>query len=323
MFPFVFSDRVQREVDYKQSLGINVWDGLPTPGSDADVARKRGQAIFQFFIVPPEYVNNGYNNRIKPQDLTAKDEAAITEYVRAMVKQTQALGLTYDDWQGELWDEPGPNNAPGLGAVARIVKKADPKVRIFVNPSFWAGQGAAADEIVYPALAAWYREVVDVSVPFEGLLLDHPKSYPLFDAPRAVRALYTVTTHVTKGEQAQHMERHRRLAWEAARRGWNGWGFFAYYRPEANPWNDFDASYPDYAMVYPGTRGPIPTRQSESVREGWEDYRLLALLQERGMKSELTAILKAYAAGEAPQKLRLRALHAASTAPAKTAGKKK
>ena len=27
----------------------------------------------------------------------------------------------------------------------------------------------------------------------------------------------------------------------------------------------------DYQMVYPGPRGPIPTRQSEALREGYED----------------------------------------------------
>jgi len=67
---------------------------------------------------------------------------------------------------------------------------------------------------------------------------------------------------------------------------------------------------PDYTMVYPGPRGPIPTRQSESLREGWEDYCLLSLLKERGRKVELAAILKAYAAGESPHALRLQALRA-------------
>jgi hypothetical protein len=110
------------------------------------------------------------------------------------------------------------------------------------------------------------------------------------------------------------------MAWQAFSRGMNGWGFYAYYAPRDNPWNDLDGAenLPDYTMVYPGPRGPIPTRQSESLREGWEDYRLLTLLKERGRTAELAAILKAYAAGQPPHILRLQALR---TIAAKRSGK--
>jgi len=316
MFPFVYGDRAEREVAYKRSLGVTVWHGFPTPGSNAAVARQRGRALYQVFALPYEYVNKGYNSLIKPEELTAKDEAAIADHVHALVKQAKALGLSYDDWFGELWDEPG-RNAPLFGAFARIIKRADPKVRLYINPLFWTGNGVEGDEIVHPALSPWFNANIDISVPLEFLLRDHPKSYRLFDAPRLVRAFYSVTTHVTKGESAAHLERHRRFAWDAFQRGWNGWGFYSYYAPRGNPWNDFDAEAPDYLTVYPGPRGPIPTRTSESVREGWEDFRLLTLLQQRAakepkVKAELAAILKAYAANAPVEALRLRALRAAA-----------
>jgi len=93
-----------------------------------------------------------------------------------------------------------------------------------------------------------------------------------------------------------------------------------YFAPRADPWNDFDESWsentPDYLMVYPGPRGPVPTRHSEAVREGWENYRLLTLLKQRGRHAELAALLKAYAAGTEPVEiLRLRALRIAAAAP--------
>lgn len=316
MFPFVYGDRATREVGYKQSLGVTVWNSLPTPGSNAALARQHGRALYQVFALPMEYVNKGYNNQIKPEDITAKDEAAITDYVHALVKQTKALGLSYDDWYGELWDEPG-RNAPLFGALARIIKQADPQVRLYINPIFWTGNGVDDDATVYKALNPWFNANIDVSVPAELLLQDHPQSYRLFAAPRRVRAFYNVTTHVTEGEQAAHVERHRRFAWEAFKRGWNGWGFYSYYAPRGNPWDDFDEDASDYLMVYPGPRGPIPTRAAESVREGWEDYRLLTLLQQRAAKepqvrAELAAIFKAYAANEPLGALRLRALRAAA-----------
>jgi hypothetical protein len=315
MFPFVFADRPGREVAYKQSLGATVWYGFPRPGTISAEARKRGRAIFYEYILPREYIDKGYGNQINPEEITAKDRAAITAHVQALVKEAKSLGLDYSDWYGELWDEPS-SSAPLYGALSRIIKEADPKVKIYINPLFWNGNGVDDDEAVYPKLKDWYNQTIDISVPLELLMYDHPKSYKLFDAPRDVRAFYSVTAHVTKGEQAAHLERHRRFAWEAFRRGWNGWGFYAYYAPRGSAWNDFDGESADYLTVYPGPRGPIPTRLSESVREGWEEYCLLTLLKQRAAKdsrtrAELAAILRGYGTKQPLQALRLRALRAA------------
>jgi hypothetical protein len=318
MFPFVYGDRKAREVAYKQSLGITVWNGFPTPGSEAALARQGGRAIFHTMGMPRTYVDRGYNNQIQPEELTAQDEQAIAEHVRSLVAQAKALGLSYDDWYAELWDEPGRRNSPLYGALAGMIRKADPKVRIYCNPCFWEGNGVAPDDVVTPPLQEWYRERVDISVPLFLLMRDHPRAMRLFSAPRFVNAFYTVSTQSAKSERAAQVELYRRLAWDAASQGWNGWGFYSYYAPRGNPWSDFDQDWaigedlPDYQMVYPGPRGPIPTRASEAVREGWEDYCLLHLLRQRGLKKEVDALLKAYAAGRPLPELRLRALKAAA-----------
>jgi len=59
-----------------------------------------------------------------------------------------------------------------------------------------------------------------------------------------------------------------------------------------------------------GPQGPVPTRQSGAVREGWEDYCLLTLLRQQGKQKELEAILKAYTDGRPISDLRLAALRA-------------
>jgi len=220
----------------------------------------------------------------------------------------------------ELTDEPGAGNAAAFGALAALVRRADPRVRIYCNPSFWVGNGVLADADVFAALSPWYGQMVDVSAPIYLLLRERPQSLALFAAPRFVRACYTVSTQSAKSERAPQVELYRRQAWDAFQRGWNGWGFYSYYAPRGNPWSDFDADWytgedrPDYLMVYPGPRGPVPTRQSEAVRQGWEDYCLLTLLRARGAAAELQAILAAYEAGESLDALRLRALRAAGSA---------
>jgi hypothetical protein len=315
MFPFIYADRAQQEVEYKQSLGVTVWNGLPTPGSAAELAQKSGDAIYQVNILPHHYINEGYNNRLNLENLGPDDEKAIAEHVHALVKQTQALGLGYNDWYGELWDEPGRGNITAFGALAGLIKKIDPRVHLYANPIFWEGSGNAPDDVVAPLLSPWYRQAVDISVPHEQLLRGYPRSTPLFDAPRFIRASYRVSTHGDKNESATQLDSYRRQAWDAFTRGYNGWGFYSYYAPVGDPWNDFDGAQPDYQMVYPGPRGPIASRTSENVREGWEDYRLLTLLKQRGLAQEVAALLRSYAAGEPPQVLRLRALEFAARRP--------
>ena len=318
MFPFKYADRAQREVVYKQSLGVTVWSGFPTPGSPGELARQTGPAIYQIWGLPGDYGHRLYAGQIKPQELTAEDAQIIAEHTRSLVKQAQDLGLSYDDWYLELTDEPGYGNSPAYGALARLVKQADPRVNIYANPCFWVGGGVMEDEKIYEVLSPWYGQYVDVSVPLFLLLRDRPQSYRLFDAPRLVNAFYYVATHHAKSENAPQVQLYRKMAWDAFKRGWNGWGFYSYFAPRGNPWNDFDKDWyttedrPDYEMVYPGPRGPIPSRPSEAVREGWEDYRLLTLLQQRGLNKELAAILRACAAGQPLEQLRLRALEAAA-----------
>lgn len=310
-FPFVYGDRLDREVTYKQSLGVTVWSGLPTPGSAAELAHRRGRTIHQSFGLPWDLVDKGYNNKITPDALTPKDEQAVTDYIHSLVKQAKDLGLSYDDWYAELWDETG-RNAPLYGAFTKLIRRADPHVRLYCNPIFWNGSGVDDDKTVFALLGPWYRQNVDISVPNSLLLFDHPQSLPLFDAPREFRAFYMVATQSAKSESGALIEQYRRQAWDAFARGWNGWGFYSYFAPRGDPWNDFDESQsensPDYEMVYPGPRGPIPTRQSESVREGWQDYCLLSLLKTRGQTAQLAALLQAYRSGTPMDTLRLRAL---------------
>jgi hypothetical protein len=317
MFPFVYADRAEQEVKYKQSLGVTVWTGWPLPGSPAGLAHRQGTTIHDIWGIG-DYGHRLYGGAIDADKLTGEDEAKIASLIRGHVAQARALGLGYDDWYVQLTDEPGKSNSRAFGALARLIRKVDPRVRTYCNPSFWNGTGVEPDAVVSAALGSWYREAVDISAPIYLLLRDRPKSLELFDAPRSVRAFYTVSTQSAKSERAEQLDSYTRQAWDAFKRGWNGWGFYSYYAPRGNPWNDMDAEWltgedlPDYLMVYPGPHGPIPTRQSEAVRQGWQDYCLLTLLQRQGRKRELQAILSDYDRGVSPEALRLRALRVAA-----------
>lgn len=317
MFPFAPKERLIREVDYKQALGISVWKGLPEKGTANALARARGHAIFYEYVVPWEYVEGGWTGALEAASLDQRDAEAIAQQVQAFVDRAEALGLSYDQWFGEIWDEPGPKNVAAFAGVARLVHQADPKVRLYCNPCFWIGGGVADDASVYEALRGWYRDVVDISVPLT-LLLDHQQSYELFDQQRAVNAFYNVISQHAKSGRARHVLFYRRMPWDALLRGWDGWGFYSYHRPRGNAWDDFDRDLrsnedmADYQIVYPGPRGPVPTRQSEAMRQGWEDYRLMRLLQKWGYDEAVEQLLAEYERGTAMTVLRERALQLAA-----------
>jgi len=56
------------------------------------------------------------------------------------------------------------------------------------------------------------------------------------------------------------------------------WGFDAI---EANPYNDFDGGHKDWNVIFPGVDGPIPTIYWELCREGVDDCRYVATLQQK------------------------------------------
>ncbi len=56
------------------------------------------------------------------------------------------------------------------------------------------------------------------------------------------------------------------------------WGFAA---TQANPYNDFDGGHKDWNVIFPGVDGPTPTIYWELCREGVDDCRYVATLQEQ------------------------------------------
>jgi hypothetical protein len=289
---------IRNEIIYQQSMGASVWSGWPTDGSYQKIARElaKQQGRHSYFIngISPEIRDAGYTGKLDPANFDDDFQKKIQTETQQMVQTAQNLGLDYDDWSMELWDEPTSKNMQSWAAVARLIKAENPKIQLYMNPLFWTREGTnpgkfADDEYQVEALNNWYNQLVDISVPILGQVdtAKYPKANQQFynHLPRAVRAFYI------------HPNPGRMLSWEAFARDYNGWGFYAYYSPRKDAWNDFDAPGFDYQIVYPGPNGFIPTIESESMRESWEDYQLLTLLKQQGRTAELNKILNAYKTG--------------------------
>ncbi len=300
-FPFESRNRIENDARVYRQLGITVWNGLPTPGSKAEVFGSYGKTYYRVTGIPRDYVHRGVSNRLKPEELTAEDDARIAQHLLGLVAQAKELGLDYDDWWVELWDEPQESNAAIFGALARIIRRTDPKVRIFMNPLFWR-PGFAPQEVFMEHLAPWYNELIDISVPTITLVGDNLATRELWAQPRFVRSFYMHPAG--RGGRA--------MAWKSFSLGFNGWAYYCYFSPHGNPWDIRTWSSLDYSyqMVFPGPNGPVIMPIYETMRDGWEDHALLTALRQRGQQALVDELLAGYRAGEPLADLRNRALRA-------------
>lgn len=276
MLPYQPANRVENEVQYKQELGINVWYGLPEPGSLSEKARKRDPDSFYITNLPVELMADGFHGRLNDDGLTAEKRDVIRAHAEQLLARAQALNVPFENWAMELWDEPNAKTMPGFFAVAEIVKDVDPRINIYCDPCSWSEteteKAFQTDSEQLEWLGERYKKLVNVSVPQDGMFdpATHPKSLAFLDDPNfLVRALY------------QHPFLSRASIWKAFVRGWNGYGAFSYFAPQGNPWDHQDAESGDYQMVYPGLHGPIATVSSEEFAQAWQDWRILTFLKKK------------------------------------------
>jgi hypothetical protein len=292
-WPFEPESALAETVADKISRGISSFSGVPTAGTEAAEARRQKKDVYFFYnyIIPnggsgKPWVSHGWGNQTNDfYNLTAKDYQVISNHVVDVVRQYREAGVDYGDWVGEPWDEPG--NGEIIQIVAKWVKDVDPKVQFYCNAAF-------------PTLDS-FKKMSAVShcfVPFWGNWFKDPqKEWQAEVKPGRINALYAIQG-CNRAELHEELVGHYRiLPWHAFKLGLNGWGFYAYYGPREDPYTDYDppGSETDYQVVYPGPRGPVPSRQAEAYRDGWEDYRLLTLLVASGKPEAKKAIEEACA----------------------------
>jgi len=274
VWPFADTEIMATTVSDKISRGISSFGGVPTPGTEAAEARrqKKDSYFFYNYIIPngpKPWVSYGWGNRPEVfYNLTEADHQAIRNHVLGVVQEYRAVGVDYADWMGEMWDEPGEAAAPLAAIAAKWVKDVDPRVQVYINPSFPELKG-------FRTMSA----AADVFVPFWGNWFHSPE-WQREIKPGRINAFYAVQGS-NRSEVSEELVGHYRIMpWHAFKLGLQGWGFYAYYGPRDDPYTDFDppGSETDYSVVYPGPLGPVPSRQAEAYRDGWEDYRLLTLL---------------------------------------------
>lgn len=197
----------------------------------------------------------------------------LEKFLDELVTHMTGAGCDTNHFALYPFDEPGGvgwNLINQLVAFGKVVRAANPNVMIYVD--------GGGEFPMFQAIAPY----IDIWCPGIYML---PDKTPLMDLVRTTGKMlwsyncaYAYSRPV--GPNLKNMNLigdYRAAALFAFRHGATGIGFWC-YNQGPDPWGRIDM---EYSLVYPGRTRPVTSRRWEAVREGIEDYRILAALRKR------------------------------------------
>jgi outer membrane protein assembly factor BamB len=213
---------------------------------------------------------------------------AHVQWLRAWVKHLAELGVGYDGYALYPVDEPGLSNGlvDAYLRLAKLAREADPRIQMYTDP---VGQ-ITEDELrqMLPYVDIWCPNRA-------GLVLDEKQEAKLNIIKRSGKAVWMYECDDNAKHQSP-LGYYRAQAWLAWRHQMTGIGFWSYCTSQDDPWFVPKLRY-DYLLVYPGN-GVVSSKRWEAVRDGIEDYGMLALLSQRLKANNASAKADDVAAAE-------------------------
>lgn len=195
----------------------------------------------------------------------------LKKFLDELVTHMGAAGFDTKHFALYPFDEPGGvgwNLINQLVEFGKLVRAANPDVMMYVD-----GGGEFS---MFQAMAPY----IDIWCPSIYMLSENT---PLMDVVRktgkmlwSYNCAYAYSRPV--GPNLKNMNLigdYRAAALFAFRYNATGIGFWC-YNQVGDPWGRIDM---EYMLVYPGRTGPVPSRRWEAIREGIDDYRILAALR--------------------------------------------
>jgi len=210
------------------------------------------------------------------------------QWLRAWVKHLAELGVGYEGYALYPVDEPGLSKGLVENYLrwARLAREADPRIRMYTDPVGQISEAELKEMLPF----------VDIWCPNRGgLVLDEKNAAKLDIIKRSGKAVWMYEC----ADDAKHQTSlgyYRGQAWLAWRHGMTGIGFWSYCTSQDDPWFVPKLRY-DYLLVYPGN-GVVSSKRWEAVRDGIEDYAMLALLRQKLQAGKTSAKAEDIAAAE-------------------------
>ncbi|HEX72073.1 MAG TPA: DUF4091 domain-containing protein, partial [Candidatus Hydrogenedentes bacterium] len=229
---------------------------------DAYVKRHAPHGMILFF---------NYQRSLKgPGDMDSDAYAkAHVQWLRAWAAHLKQLGVDHAGYALYPVDEPGLSD--GLVEhyllMAKLAREADPDILLYTDPVGRITEDELREMTPY----------VDIWCPNRnGLILDDKNAAKLdiIKGSGATVWMYECDGNV---KHQSPLGYYRAQAWLAWHHGMTGIGFWSYCTSQDDPWFRPTLRH-DYLMVYPG-RGVVSSKRWEAVRDGVEDYTMLAKLR--------------------------------------------
>lgn len=209
------------------------------------------------------------------------------DYFRAVADRMIAQGRREDQLMICFVDEPGEWKAdwPRLGNLVNrwsaAVRATCPKAVLFQDPTY-------KDLSVAPKA---YWETSDVYCPPAKTLAGNAEHAAFYRGLR--KAGKTLFTYSCDGPSRtlDPIAYYRGISYVAFRNGAKGIGFWAFgHAPGADcdSWHAYSQTALEFSPYFVSVDGAAPTKQSEGIREGVEDYEYLSLLADR-IRADRTA----------------------------------
>jgi len=196
-------------------------------------------------------------------------------WLRAWVAHLKEMGIGYDRYAMYPVDEPGLQE--GLVEqylfYAKLAREADPNIQMYTDPVARIRKEELVEMLPY----------VDIWCPNRGGFLLDINQDKLEIIKNSGGILWTYEC----SDNAKHQSPlgyYRGQSWLAWHHGLTGIGFWSYCTSQADPWYKPEGTM-DYLLVYQGD-GVVPSKRWEAVRDGIEDYDMLAALRNAARKAK-------------------------------------
>jgi hypothetical protein len=183
------------------------------------------------------------------------------------LEHIRALGLTYDEFCVQVWDEATGGDVQYVVEGGKLLRELDPKVRLVMD----GAQSVEEVRRMNPVIDVWIPHLNSLENPKTGKAL-------LAEYKRLGEPVYTYTCSTFMKALSPYTY-YRLKPWQAARLGLDGVFYWDYSSWRGDPWDDFDGPIADCGAVYDSTTGPITSRRWEASREGIEDWQLMRLME--------------------------------------------
>lgn len=215
---------------------------------------------------------------------------AHVQWLRAWVAHLAELGVGYDGFALYPVDEPGLSD--GLVTLylrmAKLAREADPKILMYTDPVERITEDELREMLPY----------VDIWCPNRTGLVINKVSAPKLDIIKNSGKTIWMYECAANVKHQSPLAYYRAQAWLSWQHGFTGIGFWSYCTSQDDPWF-LPLLRHEYLLVYPGS-DVVSSKRWEAVRDGVEDYGLLASLRE-ALNAKGTAVLPKDA--DAAQKL--------------------